>query len=207
MPRIALLVLFLTASLGVRAHNPQLSTMALVQGHDKTWTLNISASLTAFQYELKNSYPDQGIDRLDADAFQKKIIEHLRRKIHIQAGTGRTIRLAHGMIRLGHQTDVRFNVTGMPDQLQALQLRHLGFSTLKNQYCVLTIQTPASPTKTCILQDENAFLVSLQTDRHTLVETSPGTPLYWPLIGIASAILLILGLYQMRLGKQQVATL
>ncbi|MGF7217338.1 hypothetical protein GGR92_003511 [Spirosoma lacussanchae] len=204
MARIVLL-LFLTASLGVRAHNPQLSTMALVQGQDKTWTLNIGASLAAFQYELQNSYPDQGIDQLDADAFQKKIIEHLRHTIHIQAGSGRTIQLAHGMIRLGHQTDVRFEVTGMPDQLQTLQLRHLGFSTLKNQYCVLTIQTPATPTKTCILQDENAFVVSLKADQHTLVETPPEQPLNWPIPGIACAILLALVLYRMQVGKQPVA--
>ncbi len=169
MKKISIILLICLHSVGIFAHNAQISTIALVQSKDSKWHLILSASLSAFQYEIKNSNPTINLDSLNAEKFQRIILEHLRQKIDIEAN-GRQATLKNARVILGHQTDINFEVTNMPENLQTIDFQQLGFSTLRDHYCVLKIIAKNGNENSFMLQKDNNYSVSLVAENNILVE-------------------------------------
>lgn len=161
--------------LSLNAHNPQVSTIALVQSKENKWNLIISASLSAFQYELKNTNPNLNLDSLNADNFQRLIVKHLKEKIKIEAnqivGT-----LANGRVILGHQTDINFEVANIPSDLSSLDIEHLGFGTLKDHFCILKVITQKNESGNFILQNANNHAISLEIKNNSFKQTQRTNP-------------------------------
>jgi hypothetical protein len=173
------------------AHTPQISSIALVQNKDNKWNLVISASLSAFQFEAMNSRPGQKIDSITADAFQTMIVRHLREQISIVANDQEAW-LEKGKVILGHQTDINFDVAGMPDQLRSLQLQQLGFGSLRDHYCVLKVITKEQSSRNFILQKSTDFSTSLHLRDGQFIETSDRSKSpNWLLGGAIMAVLLV----------------
>lgn len=169
MKKISIILLICLHSVGIFAHNAQISTIALVQSKDSKWHLILSASLSAFQYEIKNSNLSINLDSLNAEKFQRIILEHLREKIKIEAN-GHHATLKNARVILGHQTDINFEVTDMPENLQSIDFQQLGFSTLRDHYCVLKIITKNGNENSFMLQKDNNYSVSLVAENNVLVE-------------------------------------
>lgn len=169
MRKITIIALIFLNSLGLYAHNAQISTVALVQGKDKKWHMIISASLSAFQYELKNSDQSINLEGLNADKFQNLILKHLREKVEIEANGQRGM-LRNARVILGHQTDINFEVTNMPENLQNIDFQQLGFSTLRDHFCIFKIITINGNANSFMLQKENNYSVSLASENNILVE-------------------------------------
>lgn len=169
MKKISTILLICLHSVGVFAHNAQISTIALVQSKDSKWHLILSASLTAFQYEINNSNPSINLDSLNAEKFQRAILEHLRQKIDIKAN-GNHATLKNARVILGHQTDINFEVTDMPENLQTVDFQQLGFATLRDHYCVLKIITKRGNESSFMLQKDNNYSVALIEENNVLVE-------------------------------------
>lgn len=169
MKKTSIILLICLHSLSIFAHNAQISTIALVQSKDSKWHLILSASLTAFQYEIKNSNPSINLDSLNAEKFQRVILEHLRQKIDIKAN-GHQATLKNARVILGHQTDINFEVTDMPENLQTIDFQQLGFVTLRDHYCVLKVITKSGNENSFMLQKDNNYSVSLLAENNVLVE-------------------------------------
>lgn len=169
MKKISIILLICLHSVGIFAHNAQISTIALVQSKDSKWHLILSASLIAFQYEIKNSNPSINLDSLNAEKFQRVILEHLRQKIDIKAN-GNHATLKNARVILGHQTDINFEVTDMPKNLQTVDFQQLGFATLRDYYCVLKIITKRGNESSFMLQKDNNYSVTLIEENNVLVE-------------------------------------
>lgn len=169
MKKLSIILLICLHSMSIFAHNAQISTIALVQSKDSKWHLILSASLTAFQYEIKNSNPSINLDSLNAEKFQLVILEHLRQKIDIEAN-GHQATLKNARVILGHQTDINFEVIDMPENLQTIDFQQLGFSTLRDHYCVLKIITKNGNESSFMLQKDNNYSVSLVAENNVLVE-------------------------------------
>ncbi|MEZ0487297.1 hypothetical protein [Fibrella aquatica] len=201
---ITLLLLVLHSLVGL-AHSPLLSTVAVTKSKDNTWSLHISASLSAFQFELKNRYPALQIDSLTGDDFQRLVLQHLKETVTIGANSNDAIELKNGMIKLGHQTDIRFEIVGMPAQLQQLEVRHLGFGTLTGHYCVFTMVMPETGRTNFILQQDNQFTVDLAVDNTAIVETKPEKAIkgWFPMLLVLMCVLFLLGIWYAR--KPQLA--
>lgn len=163
-----ILILFFNSFVGF-SHNAQLSTMVLMQGKDKKWNLVISASLSAFQVELKNADPSLNLEKINADEFQALIVKHLRENIKIKANDGSEAQFVNGRVVLGHETDINFEVTNMPNNLQSLDLEHLGFGTIKDHFCVLKIASFANKSGEFLLQNENNHAVSLAVKNNIFI--------------------------------------
>ncbi len=169
MKKTSIILLICLHSMSIFAHNAQISTIALVQSKDSKWHLILSASLSAFQYEIKNSNSSINIDSLNAEKFQRIILEHLRQKIDIKAN-GHQATLKNARVILGHQTDINFEVTDMPENLQTVDFQQLGFATLRDHYCVLKIITKSGIESSFMLQKDNNYSVSLVAENNVLVE-------------------------------------
>ena len=191
MKNTILFALLFFNAFAVWAHTPQISSIALVQNKDNKWNLVISASLSAFQYEAMNSHPGQKIDSITADAFQTMIVQHLREQISIVANNQEAW-LEKGKVILGHQTDINFDVAGMPDHLRSLQLQQLGFGSLRDHYCVLKVITKDISSNNFILQKSNDFSSSLHLRDGQFIETSVRSKSpNWLLGGAIMAVLLV----------------
>ncbi len=195
MKKLLFIVIFWINAVILYAHSPQISTITLTQSKDNKWNLIIGSSLSAFQYELKNSYPSQHTDSLNVDKFQMLVIEHLKKNITINANDKKTAILESGMIILGHQTDIRFDVTGMPEKLVFLDLKQLGFGTLKNHYCILTVIIKGNKVGSFILQTDNNYSVFLQQKGNAFVETQPNSMVSWLFWGSVAGVLLVGGFF------------
>lgn len=190
MQQIAIFAILLLYTVALRAHTPQISSIALVQSKENKWNLVISASLSAFQYELMNSNPNQKLDSIPADQFQALIVEHLKKNINIEANH-RFATLRNGKVILGHQTDINFEVSGMPDQLESLNLQQLGFGTLRDHYCVLKVITKDNSSNNFILQGGNNFSISLGLKDKVYSEQNEKSSLSWLLIGAMVMTLIV----------------
>lgn len=192
MKKAVLFSIIFIHSIYLYAHNAQLSTVALVQGKDSKWHLILSASLTAYQIELKNNIPSLNLDSLNADRFQDLLLKHLRSKIKIVANGDYQGILENGRVILGHQTDINFEVSGMPQKLQLLDFQQLGFETLIDHYCIFKIISLENEPGSFILQKDNKYNVVLKETNHVFMQQTINNSLYsTKTIGIGFFSLLI----------------
>lgn len=182
MRKLILLSLCLLGSLLSFAHNPQISSVALVQSQGNKWHLIVSCSLGAYEIELKNNHPALALDRMNANEFQKMFIEHLIAKINITANKEYTGILKNAKVILGHQTDVNFEVEGLPEKLTSLQIEQSGFETLKDHYCILKVITLAKESQNFILEKNNDYSITLAYNNHVFTEKQGKKSNYWLLI-------------------------
>ncbi|QMW05179.1 hypothetical protein [Spirosoma foliorum] len=170
MKKLLFISLFMYMPISLLAHNPQISTLVLVQNEHKQWNLIIGSSLTAFQYALQNKGLLNPSDTIQAARFQKLILDYLRENIQLSSNGDQRITLKNGMMILNHQTDVRYDLPEMPQQLQTLIIRQQSFASLKNHYCLLKISPYGGTSSSFILQPDNDFTISLQLEGNHLIE-------------------------------------
>jgi hypothetical protein len=194
MKKGIIIITILIHSLAIYAHNAQISTAVLVQGKDHKWHLIVSASLSAFQYELKNTDPSLKLDSLDAKLLQKLIVNHLREKIKIKANEAEDAIFTNGNVILAHQTDVNFEVIGIPEKLQSINFKHLGFATLRDHHCILKIICLDNQQGSFVLQQDNQYAVSLKLSNHAFIQSEENIGLNWGKTLVISLFTLLIGL-------------
>lgn len=208
MKKLLILSLLIGMTLSIRAHNPQISTLVLVQQPNKQWHLMVGSSLSAFQYALQSKELLNPSDTIQASTFQALLLNYLRDHIQLSLNDGQPLKLTNGMMIVNHQTDVRFDVPGMPQHLQSLVISQQSFVDLKHHYCLLKISPYGGTSSQFILQHNNHFTVSLRAEGNHLTAVSPPSNQYGiQRIALGSGIALLgLFLYTQR-KKRRLAIL
>jgi hypothetical protein len=195
---LILVFLFVNVQHG-HAHSPQISTITLIQNKDNTWNLIVGASLSAYQYELANSYPNQRFDSVQVNLFRPLLLNHLRRNIRIKANNSKAASLQNGMVILGHQTDVRFDVKGVPEELQSIDIQQLSFYSLGGHYCLFKIITLRNGTFSHVLERENNYSVSLVLENDRFIDVAQKSGLNWQYWGLLTfGLVFIFGLIMVK---------
>ena len=100
--RFLIMLCVLCISWGVKAHQPDLSSTILVEQGENKWVLQIRAALTAFEYEIEQTY---GKDSYETpEEFQDLVIKHVQEHISILYNKANTAVLQNGKVKLGHET-------------------------------------------------------------------------------------------------------
>ena len=81
------------------AHNPDASTTMLVEKENNSWVLQISASLTAFQQEIRTHFAETPYKT--PEEFQKMVLEHIKNNLEISFNDGENISLGQGNRKAG----------------------------------------------------------------------------------------------------------
>jgi hypothetical protein len=183
MKKILLTIVFIITTYVLGAHSPQLSTVTLTQSEGNKWNLIIGSSLSAFQYELRNSYPKQKTDSMNPVQFQKAVLQHLRQNIRIIPNGQEAVSLKNGMVILGHQTDVKFDLVGMPKELTSLDFTDAGFATLRDHYCLLKIIINRRDSGSFILHNDNKYFISALLKNNIFVEKLTSFNVNWLIVG------------------------
>lgn len=122
----------------VKAHQADVSTTMLVEKEDNTWVLQISASLTAFQHEVQTHFSETPYQ--SPEEFQLLVLEHVKNNLRIRFNE-MDISFGKGIVQLGHETKVVFEVFGIPRDIQTVQIKNTAFQDIhKNQSALILLK-------------------------------------------------------------------
>lgn len=134
MNKIKWLICFLIISRTVYAHNPQVSTISIIQNQNKKWDVFITAPLYTCQLAIKASHPTFNTDSLDIYATQNLIIDLIKNNLIINQINN--IKLINTKIQLAHETTIYLNID---DTLNINEIDFKAFSKLNDHFTVLKL--------------------------------------------------------------------
>ncbi|WP_055444801.1 DUF6702 family protein [Lacinutrix himadriensis] len=170
MKKIIILALFLFTSVVMKAHQPNVSTTMLVEKENNTWILQISASLSAFQQEIKTHYAETPYKT--PEEFQKMVIEYLKNNLEINFNQNQEITLGKGYVKLGHETKVVFEVFGVPSEINAVFVKNSAFKDIHKNQSALVLLKEGFNKEHFVLNDKNNHALNLLVDKNKfLVKT------------------------------------
>ena len=152
------------------AHNPEISTTMLVEKENNVWVLQLSASLTAFQQEIKTHYAETPYKT--PEEFQQMVLEHVKKNLHITFNEGEAVTFSKGIVKLGHETKVVFEVFGTPLDIKSASITNTVFEDIHRSQGALVIFKEGFEKKQFILNDSNDFTIALQADNNQFTQVS-----------------------------------
>tara|TARA_R110002126_G_scaffold173894_1_gene322442 strand:+ start:3585 stop:4202 length:618 start_codon:yes stop_codon:yes gene_type:complete len=152
------------------AHNPDASTTMLVEKENNTWVLQISSSLTAFQQEVRTHFAETPYKT--PEEFQQMVLEHIKNNLDISFNDGSKITLGQGIVKLGHETKVVFEVFGIPSDLQSIRVRNAAFKDIGRSQSALFIFKDGFSKDQFILNNDNDHILNLKVNGNKFVEAS-----------------------------------
>ena len=130
---------FLCITLSINAHSPDLSSTLLVEESEAKWILQVRAALTAFEYEIENHF---GISAYSTpEEFQDLVVPHMTKHILIRTNENKIAKLKNGIVKLGHETSVTFEVMEIPSTFNGIIVTNSSFQTIpRNQSALIVLK-------------------------------------------------------------------
>ncbi|CAA6829043.1 MAG: Unknown protein [uncultured Aureispira sp.] len=182
----------------VEAHQPELSSTMLIEQANGQWLLQVRSALTAFQYEIKTNYPDRIYE--SPEAFQDLVLEHLEKNINIyfNGDQDNSVVIQKGYVKLGHETNVVFEIAGVPNDIKSVSAKNSTFSGISRNQSALIVAKSGFEKAQFVLNNKNQHRVELvlKNKQFELVKKSTTENLlfskYTYLIGISLSLMLAL---------------
>lgn len=162
-----ILLLFLTICVSAHAHQPTSSTTMLVEKENNSWVLQISASLTAFQQEIKTHFAETPYKT--PEEFQQMVLDHIKNNFDMTFNETQVITLSHGIVKLGHETKVVFEVIGVPSEIQSVFVKNSAFKDIHNSKSALVILKEGFKKEHFVLNGDNNHSLKLLTNQNKFV--------------------------------------
>lgn len=141
-------------------HNPQVSFVRISR-QQQVWTMSMSSALMAFHSALVDKYPNLDFEKIPHAQLIGMVIHHIQQTVDIQANDNQQITLEKGMISPGHQTDLLFELKGMPKEVQSLSVKVNSFEHDRSHTSILLLSTTANSDK-FYLNSDNHYTTYLQ---------------------------------------------
>ena len=152
------------------AHNPDFSTTMLVEQEHNVWVLQISASLTAFQQEIRGNFAETPYKT--PEEFQKMVLEHIKNNFQVSFNGGEFVSFGKGLVKLGHETKVVFEVLGIPKDITSVRVRNTTFDDMSRSQSALLLYKNGFSKEKFILNRENEYTLALETKGNNFVEVT-----------------------------------
>lgn len=173
-----MLVISLLITMVAQAHQPDVSTTMLVEKENNTWVLQISASLTAFQQEIRTHFAETPYKT--PEEFQQMVITHIKNNLEISFNGGNKITLGKGFVKLGHETKVVFEVVGVPLDMQSVVVKNSAFKDIfKNQSALVLLKNGFNK-EHFVLNDANNHTLNLEVQTNKFVEKTDSQAASFP---------------------------
>lgn len=200
---LSLLLGFETA----HAHQPDISSTMLVEQGENQWVLQIRASLTAFQYEIKYHFGDSAY--ATPEEFMQLVLNHVKENTAIQFNDAH-VSLDSGMVRLGHETNVVFKVSGTPEDIKSLAVQNSSFKDISRNQSALILFKEGFEKEQFILNKENEHAIKLKVVDSKFVIDTPSEKKDNTLILVSFFVIIgfLTGLYfYKKKGRSQVESI
>jgi hypothetical protein len=145
-----ILILFVAKG---HAHNPQVSTISIIQNENKKWSVFITAPLYTCQLAIKEKYPDMNLDSISPFEMQKLILDLVKNNLKINGDNN--LKLINDKVQLTHETSIFFDINN--DHFLPTAISFTAFSKLYNHFTLLKIVSKTEKEITYILNTENTF--------------------------------------------------
>ena len=155
-------------SIGMKAHQADISTTMLVEKENGTWVLQISSSLTAFQHEIRTHFAETPYET--PEEFQQMVIEHIKNNLQLSFNDSQNITLGKGDVRLGHETKVVFQVFGIPSDIKSVSVKNTVFDAIHRSQSALVLLKEGFNKEQFVLNDANNHTVELQVNGNEFAE-------------------------------------
>ncbi|WP_271855471.1 DUF6702 family protein [Patiriisocius marinus] len=162
-----LFIVLLCSAMWVRAHQPDMSTTMLVEQENGVWVLQISASLTAFQQEVKIHFADTPYKT--PEEFQSMVLEHVKNTLSLRVNGVDKVSFSRGIVKLGHETRVIFEVFGISEDLQKIDIINNVFKDVFKSQSALVISKNGFDKKQFVLNNENEHSINLLVEKNSFV--------------------------------------
>ena len=166
---IALSLLFM--SIGVSAHSPDVSSTMLVEESEDKWILQIRAALTAFEYEIEYNFGTSSY--ATPEEFQGLVVKHVLEHMLIQANDVNKVELKNGIVKLGHETSVTFEVVGIPNNLELLHVSNKSFVNITRSQSALIVLKQGFEKDQFKLDSNNDHTALLEVNQSKFVLATP----------------------------------
>ncbi len=153
MLKIGCLTLLLLFAVNGYSHNPQVSTISIIQNENKKWSVFVTAPLYTCQLAIKEKYPEMNMDSIRPSEMQKLILDLVKSNLKINGDA--VLKLTNDKIQLAHETSVFFDVA--KDDFSPTEISFNAFSHLYNHFTLLKIVSKTEKEITYILNTENTF--------------------------------------------------
>jgi hypothetical protein len=157
--------------LGIQAHETNLSSSVLIEQEEGKWLLQIRGSLTAFEYEIENQYGDSAYTT--PKEFKTLVINYLHDNVSILLNNSQFIGLQNGMVKLGHETSVTYQLTSPLDSIENLTFHNGSFRNIPRNNNLVFILKDGFSKDQFILNNENNQTIKLQTKGNQFVLVKP----------------------------------
>ena len=202
MKKYMLLLVALGFSMVSFAHNPNVSTTILVEKGNNSWVLQISASLTAFQQEIRTHFAETPYQ--SPEEFQQMVLEHIKNNLHISFNGGEDISFGNGAVKLGHETMVVFEVFDISADINAVLVTNTAFKDIYQNQSALILLKEGFNKERFVLDNANEHTLSLAVDGNQFVEVGKNEASFFStgigviLLGVGA--ILVLGLIVLGVG-------
>ena len=202
MKKYILLLVVFGFSMASFAHNPNVSTTMLVEKENNSWVLQIRASLTAFQQEIRTHFAETPYQT--PEEFRQMVLEHIKNNLHISFNRGEDISFGNGVVKLGHETMVVFEVFGIPSEINSVLVTNSAFKDIHQNQSALVLLKEGFNKEHFVLNNANDHTLSLAVNGNEFVEVGQNEASFFSsslgviLFGIAA--ILILGLVVLGVG-------
>lgn len=153
------------------AHQPNLSSTLLVEQEDNKWVLKVGAALTAFEYEIESHFGESSYTT--PEEFQKLVIQYTQENISILFNKENQAILRGGIVKLGHETSVIFEVVGTPESIQSLKVKNSSFSNISRNQSALIVLKDGYAKEQFVLNDSNMHTADLKLKNAKIVLVKP----------------------------------
>lgn len=189
----------LFSSIFCQAHQPDIASTFLIEQENNSWIFQMRGALTAFQYAIKTNYPDTTYST--PEEFQTMVLEYVQNNLAIYFNENDTAILTNGFVKLGHETNVLFNATGIPLNIKSVFLKNSTFKDISRSQNALVILKKSFEKDKFLLTKNNNHTVNLLVNNSKFVkqkvtasslnQTLNNTPVY---IFMIAFLLVVLGL-------------
>lgn len=183
--------LFLLSIVTAKAHQPDISSITLIEQETGDWTVQINAGILGFQYEVESIHGEDSYSSVEE--FNQLLLAHLRENIHILVN-GEEIELTKGIVKLGHAATVVFELSEVPAELNKVFIKNEGFKSIHNSQSIFSIAKEGLGGDQFILNEDNNYQVhvALEGDQIFISETNQG--FNWGILVVIVAIAGVFGL-------------
>lgn len=194
-----IVILCLALNCGITyAHQADVSTTMLVEKGDNQWIVQVRSSLTAFQYQIKSQCSDSAYTT--PEEFQELVANYVKDNLIICFNGQDTVTLSNGYVKIGHETNVVFEVSGTPETIHTAYVKNSSFRDIHRNQSALLILKKGFTKKQFLLTDNNNHTVNLSVDKSQMmfIEKDPSKSKFNYIIGfvilLAIGVLIYLGL-------------
>ena len=202
--RFLIILSVLCTSWQVRAHQPDLASIILAEQENHTWVLQVRSALTAFEYVIEDHYGKDSY--ASPEEFQELVVHYIRNHISIRFNDAETAVLQRGMVKLGHETNVIFQLAGTPETISSLSVENNSFSNIPRSQGVLMIYKEGFEKNQFMLNQNNGHSIRLEAanSKFAVVEKvqGPAQPSFLLMVGLAIiAISVVVFVYPTQQGS------